>query len=93
MHANSSAPDALDLASWAGGFITAVSTLTIQLFPFAMPLLILTVAPLAVLALAGLVLVLPIVLPLWLGRLAFRALRREPQPPPVVHRRRSRLAQ
>lgn len=55
--------------------IVGLTTLTIQFFPFALPLLILVIAPLAVLALAGLLLALPILLPLWLGRRVLRALR------------------
>jgi hypothetical protein len=93
MHANSSAPDPIDLAGEAGALGTALGTLTFQLFPFALPLLILTFAPLVVLGLAGLVIALPIVLPLWLGRRVFRALRRDRESGPVVHRQRSRLAQ
>jgi hypothetical protein len=92
MHANSSAPDPIDLASHAGALTTALSTLTFQLFPFALPALILVLAPLVVLGIAGLLLVLPIILPLWLGRLAFRALRRDRKSRPVVQQR-SRLAQ
>jgi hypothetical protein len=82
MDAHSESPSPADLASEAGGLIVGLTTLTIQIFPFALPLLILVIAPLAVLALAGLVLALPILLPLWLGRLALRALRvrREPRP-------------
>jgi hypothetical protein len=93
MHANSSADDTLDLASVAGALGTGLSTLVIQLFPFAMPLLLLTVVPLVVLGMAVAVLALPVVLPLLLGRLAFRALRRERKPGPGVHAQRSRLAQ
>jgi hypothetical protein len=92
MHANSSAPDPIDVAGYAGGILVGLSTLTIQLFPFAIPLLVLTFAPLVVLALAGLVLALPIVLPLWLGRLALRAVGRARQPRPVVHSQPSQLA-
>jgi hypothetical protein len=93
MHANSSAPDPIDLAAEAGALGTALSTLTIQLFPFALPLLILVIGPLVLLGLVGLVIALPIILPLWLGRRAFRALRRGPQAPPVAHHHRGRLAQ
>jgi hypothetical protein len=92
MHANSSAPDPIDVAGYAGGILVAFSTLTFQLFPFAVPLLALTFAPLLVLALAGLLLALPIVLPLWLGRLAFRAVRRAREPRPLVHHRPSQPA-
>jgi hypothetical protein len=93
MHANSSAPDPIDLAGEVGALGTALSTLTIQLFPFALPLLILVIGPLVVLGLVGLVIALPIILPLWLGRRAFRALRRGRQAPPVAHHHRGRLAQ
>lgn len=58
--------------------VVGLTTLTIQIFPFALPLLILVIAPLAVLGLAAAVLAIPIVLPLWLGRLALRALRGRP---------------
>ena len=66
--------------------IVGLTTLTIQFFPFALPLLILVIAPLAVLALAGLLLALPILLPLWLGRRALRSLWGNRSPPqPVDH--------
>ena len=77
--------------------VVGLTTLTIQFFPFALPLLILVIAPLAVLALAGLVLALPVVVPVWLGRRAWRALRRErrpePEARPVVRHHRGQLAQ
>jgi hypothetical protein len=78
MDAHSESTSPADLAGEAGGLIAGLGILTIQLFPIAMPLLILVIGPLAVLALAGLVLILPILLPLWLGRLALRALHRTP---------------
>jgi hypothetical protein len=71
---------------------TALSTFTVQLFPFALPLLILALAPLVVLGLAGLVIALPIVLPLWFWCRAFRTVRRGPQAP-VAHQHRGRLAE
>jgi hypothetical protein len=82
MDANSESHSAVELASTVGGLVVGLSTVTIQLFPFALPLIVLTIAPLAVLALAGLVLALPVVLPVWLGRRAWRALRRERRPEP-----------
>jgi hypothetical protein len=87
MDAHSESPSPADLASQAGGLIVGLTTLTIQIFPFALPLLILVIGPLAVLALVGLLLALPILLPLWLGRLALRALRgrRGPRPVPQHH--------
>jgi hypothetical protein len=83
MDTYSESPSAADIAGEAGGLIVGLTTLTIQIFPFALPLLILVIGPLAVLALAGLVLALPILLPLWLGRLALRALRSRREPRPV----------
>jgi hypothetical protein len=75
MDTRSESPSPADLAVEAGGLIQGLGTLTIALFPFAIPLLVLVIGPIAVLALAGLVLALPILLPLWLGGLALRALR------------------
>jgi hypothetical protein len=85
MDAHSTAPSTADLAGEVGALSAGLGILTIQLFPFALPLIVLTFAPLVVLALAGLVLALPILLPLWLGRLALRALRRRPEPRPAGH--------
>jgi hypothetical protein len=85
MDTHSESPSPADLAGVAGGMIVGLTTLTIQIFPLALPLLILVIGPLAVLALAGLVLAIPILLPLWLGRLALRALRGRGEP-----RRRTR---
>jgi hypothetical protein len=75
MDANSESPSPADLAGWAGAFNTALGIITFQFFPFALPALILVIGPLAVLAVAGALLALPIILPLWLGRLGLRALR------------------
>jgi membrane protein implicated in regulation of membrane protease activity len=99
MDENSESPSVVELASVVGGFVAGITTITIQLFPFALPLLALVIAPLVVLALAGLLLALPVVVPLWLGRLAWRALRRErgPEPEadgrPVLRQHRGQLAQ
>jgi hypothetical protein len=84
MDTRAESPSPADLAVEAGGLIQGLGTLTIALFPFAIPLLVLVIGPLAVLALAGLVLALPILLPLWLGRLALRALRGHHSGPPPV---------
>jgi hypothetical protein len=82
MDERSDAPSPADLADRAGALAAGLGILTIQLFPFALPLIVLTLAPLAVLALAGLLLALPILVPLWLAR---RLL-------PVLRRRRPRAA-
>jgi hypothetical protein len=90
-------PSALELIGRIGALATALMTLTIQLFPFAMPLILLTVAPLIVLALAGAVVTLPFVLAAWLGRRLWRALprgqRKEAERAPVVQRSGGQLAQ
>jgi NADH:ubiquinone oxidoreductase subunit H len=76
MDERTDAPSAADLASEAGMLVVGLTTLTIQIFPFALPLLILVIGPLAVLALAGLLLALPILVPLWLARRVMAAIRR-----------------
>jgi hypothetical protein len=62
---------ATDVADAAGALGAGLGIVTIQFFPFAVPLLILAIGPLVVLALP-LLLLAPLLLPLWL----FRALRR-----------------
>ncbi len=79
MDENSQAPSPAGLAGEAGALVAGLGILTIQLFPFALPLIVLVIGPLAVLALAGLLLALPILLPLWLVRRVMPALRRAPR--------------
>jgi hypothetical protein len=93
MHPRSEVTSSADLAGEAGGLLVGLGVVTTALFPFAVPLLILTFGPLLPLAVLGLVLVLPILLPYWLGRLLLRALRRHPKGPAVAHRPRGQLAQ
>jgi NADH:ubiquinone oxidoreductase subunit H len=76
-------PSAADIAGHVGALSAGLGILTVPLFPFAIPLIVLTIAPLAVLAVAGLLLALPILLPLWLARRVLAALRRRSQPVPV----------
>ena len=52
--------------------ITALSMIVLQFFPFAVPALLLVVAPLALLAAVAALLAAPIVLPIWLIRRARR---------------------
>jgi hypothetical protein len=88
MDEHTESPSLIDLAGYVGGLAVGLTTVTIQIFPFALPLLILVIGPLAVLGLAAALLALPIVLPLWLGRRIIRSLRsaeetsgaREPRP-------------
>jgi hypothetical protein len=92
MDAHSESPSAADVVDVVGALNVGLGTLTFQLFPFALPLLILVVGPLAVVAVAGLLLALPIILPLWLGRRVLNARRRPPQPGPVRHQPSAQLA-
>jgi membrane protein implicated in regulation of membrane protease activity len=66
----------MEVASLSAG----VGILTLPLFPFALPALVLVLGPLLPLAIAGALLAIPFVLPIWLVR-ALRA----------RSRRRSRL--
>jgi hypothetical protein len=63
---------ATDVADAGGMILAGLGIFTIQLFPFALPLLVLVIGPLVLLGLPLLILALPVLLPLWL----FRALRR-----------------
>jgi membrane protein implicated in regulation of membrane protease activity len=92
MDANYDTPSAADLAGEAGALTTGLGIIIIQFFPFAMPLIVLVIGPLALLAVAGLVLALPILVPIWLARRVLPALRRQPEPRPVRHRHSGQLA-
>jgi hypothetical protein len=85
MDTQSESPSVADVADTVGMLVVGLTTVTIQLFPLALPLLVLVIVPLAVLAVAGALLALPILLPLWLGRRALRALRRRSESQPVEH--------
>jgi hypothetical protein len=61
-----------EVATEVNGLLVGLGILTVTLFPFALPGVLLVVVPLAVLALAGALLAVPVVVPLWL----FRTLRR-----------------
>jgi hypothetical protein len=76
---------ASDVADAAGMLVMGLGTITIQIFPFALPLLVLVIAPLALLAVPLMLLALPVLLPVLLVR-AFRnarARRRPPVPAPL----------
>jgi Flp pilus assembly protein TadB len=61
-------PTSVDLATEANGLATGLGIITFSFFPFAVPALVFVVAPLALVAVLGLVLALPFVLPVWLVR-------------------------
>jgi hypothetical protein len=84
MDERSQTPSPAELADEVGALTTGLGIITFQFFPFALPGIVLVVGPLAVLALAGLVLALPILVPLWLARRVLRAVRRRPEPKPLA---------
>ena len=85
---------ATDVATELGGLSAGLGTLSFALFPLAVPGLLFVIAPLAVLAVAGALLALPIVLPLWLARSALRRLSaRQPSLQASPHRFAPRLPQ
>jgi hypothetical protein len=92
MDPHTEAPSPADVAAEAGGLIAGLGIVTMQLFPWALPCLILVIGPLAVLALAGLVLALPILVPLWLFRFLRSRLRGRPELQPARRQARSRSA-
>ena len=61
-------PSTTEVATEVNGLLAGLGILTVTLFPFALPAVLLVVAPLAVLALAGALLAIPFVVPLWLVR-------------------------
>jgi hypothetical protein len=61
-------PSSADLATEANGLATGLGIVTFALFPFAVPALVFVVAPLALVAVVGLLLAIPFVLPVWLVR-------------------------
>jgi membrane protein implicated in regulation of membrane protease activity len=66
-------PSPADVASELNDLLAGVGILTMALFPFAVPVLVLVIAPLALVAVAGLLLAIPFVLPLWLVRMVVRS--------------------
>ena len=61
-------PSTTEAVTEVNGLLAGVGILTVTLFPFALPAVLLVVAPLAVLALAGALLAIPVVVALWLVR-------------------------
>ncbi len=84
MDERSETPSLAELADEVGALTTGLGIITVPFFPLALPLIVLVVGPLAVLALAGLLLALPILVPLWLARRVLTAVRRRPEPGPVA---------
>jgi hypothetical protein len=76
MQAPREGPSPAEIATEVGALSVGLGALTLQLFPFALPLLVLVLAPLALLGAAGLLLAGIVVAPFWLARGVLRRLRR-----------------
>ena len=72
MDASPTAPTPTDVASELGAWGVGLGILTMMLFPFAIPLLVLVIAPIALIALAGLLVAAPFILAFWLVRMLVR---------------------
>jgi hypothetical protein len=74
MPAPSQTPSSAELTTEVSGLLTGLGILTMALFPIALPgLLLFVVAPLVFVAIAGLLLAIPLVLPFWLARFVVRS--------------------
>jgi hypothetical protein len=70
------APSSADVAMEVANISAGLGILTIPLFPFALPALLLVIVPLVPLAIVGGLVAIPFLLPLWLFRTVRRAGRR-----------------
>jgi hypothetical protein len=82
MYAPRAARPSTDVAMEVTNLSAALGILTLPLFPFALPGLLLVVVPLALLAMVGVLLAAPFVLPFWLARIVLRS-RSHRRTPPV----------
>jgi hypothetical protein len=74
MNAPRAGPSPTDVAAETSGLLAGLGILTMALFPIALPgLLLFVIAPLTLVAVAGLLLAIPLVLPLWLARTLVRS--------------------
>jgi hypothetical protein len=68
-----------DVAGEATTMLAGLGILTIQLFPFSLPLILLTIAPLVALGLVLALVALPLLVPFWIGRAIMSRLRSNDQ--------------
>jgi hypothetical protein len=67
-------PSSAEVATEVNGLLGGLGILTMALFPIALPgLLLFVVAPLALVAVAGVLVAIPLVLPVWLVRIVVRS--------------------
>jgi hypothetical protein len=74
------APSSADVAAEVTSLSGGLGILMVPLFPLALPCLVLVVGPLAVLAVVGVLLAIPFVLPVWLIRIVLRSRSRRRSP-------------
>lgn len=78
MHMQREGPSSADVATEAGTLLAGLGILILQVVPLALPgLLLFFIAPLALLAIAGVLLATPFVVPVWIARKIAR--RRSPR--------------
>ncbi len=76
MHAQGAGPSSAEVATEASSVLAGLGILTFALFPVAVPgLLLFVIAPLALVAVLGALLAIPLVLAVWLTRMVVRAAR------------------
>jgi len=74
MQAARQAPSSAEVATEVNGLLAGLGILTMTLFPFALPgLFLLVVAPVLLVAVAGLLVAIPVLLPLWVARMVIRS--------------------
>jgi hypothetical protein len=73
MNASRPAPSSADVATEVANLSAGLGILTISLFPFALPALVLVIVPLMPLAIVGALVAIPFILPPWLFRTVRRA--------------------
>jgi membrane protein implicated in regulation of membrane protease activity len=74
-------PPSADVATEVNGLLAGLGIITAALFPIALPgLLLFVVAPLALVAVVGVLLAIPLVLPVWLVRTLIRSRSRRRRP-------------
>ena len=75
------APSSADVAAEVTSLSGGLGLLMVPLFPLAVPgLLLFVIAPLALIAVAGVLLAIPFVLPVWLTRIVLRSRSRRRSP-------------
>jgi ABC-type Na+ efflux pump permease subunit len=84
MSAPRPAPSSGDVAMQVTNLSAGLGILTIPLFPLLLPGLVLVVAPLALVAMVGVLLAIPFILPLWLARIVLRRRSRRAHPATVA---------